>query len=81
MPKKCSKSSKCSATGENAMPHAGVEPPKGHGPVRTLKVGDRITVYGDVQVLSVDGHRVTLRVAPASLPPPNATLIPVRRLS
>ena len=32
--------------------------PKSNGPVRTLKVGDRITVYGDLEVVAVEGRCV-----------------------
>lgn len=38
------------------------------GPVRTLKVGDRITVYGDLEVIAVNGRRVQVRVVSASAP-------------
>ena len=38
------------------------------GPVRTLRVGDRITVYGDLEVDSLVGRRIQVRVYPASSP-------------
>ena len=60
------------------MQHEGVEPSKGRGPVRTLKVGDRITVYGDLEVVAVEGRWVTVRAAPASAPPPAAVMFPAR---
>ena len=50
----------------------------GHGPVRTLKVGDRITVYGDLEVIAVEGRRVQVRVVRASAPPPEPVMFPVR---
>lgn len=50
------------------MPHEGVEPSKGRGPVRTLKIGDRITVYGDLEVVSVEARHVTVRVVRPSAP-------------
>jgi hypothetical protein len=45
------------------------------GPVRTLKVGDRITVYGDVEVIAIEDRRVTLRVMRASSPPPEGLML------
>jgi hypothetical protein len=62
------------------MPHERVESSKGRGPVRTLKVGDRITVYGDLEVVTVEGQWVTVRAAPASAPPPAAVMFPVRTI-
>jgi hypothetical protein len=49
------------------------------GPVRTLKVGDRITVYGDLDVIAVVGRRVQVRVVRASAPPPEPVMFPVTR--
>jgi len=46
------------------------------GPVRTLRVGDRITVYGDLEVVAVEGKRVQVRVVRASLPPPEPVMLP-----
>jgi hypothetical protein len=46
------------------------------GPVRTLKVGDRITVYGDLEVIEVEGRRVQVRVVRASSPPPEPVMFP-----
>lgn len=42
------------------------------GPVRTLRVGERLTVYGgDLEIVCVRGQRVTVRLHPASsMPPP-----------
>jgi len=40
----------------------------GEGPVRTLKPGDRITIYGDLEIVAVEGRRVQVRVVPASTP-------------
>lgn len=54
---------------------------KRRGPVRTLKVGDRITVYGDLEVIAVEGQWVTVRAAPASAPPPAAVMFPAGRNS
>ena len=48
------------------------------GPVRMLKVGDRITVDGDLEVIAVHGRRVQVRVVRASTPPPEPVMFPVR---
>lgn len=47
-------------TGFPSLPH--------YYAVRTLKVGDRITVYGDLEIVAVEGRRVIVRVTPASKP-------------
>lgn len=44
------------------------------GPMRTLKVGDRITVYGDLELVAVEGRRATVRVRQGTLP----VLAPIR---
>lgn len=38
------------------------KPADGSGPVRTLRIGDRITVYGDLEIVRIDGRRVTVRL-------------------
>ena len=38
------------------------------GPMRTLKPGDRITVCGDLELVSVEGQEVQVRVRPTSTP-------------
>ena len=48
------------------------------GPVRTMKVGQRITVYGDVEIVAIEGRRVQVRVHRASSPPPGPVMFPVR---
>ena len=50
---------------------------KRSGPVRTLKVGDRITVYGDLEVVAVEARHVTVRVIRPSAPPPEPVMFPV----
>lgn len=45
------------------------------GPVRSLKIGERITVYGDLEVVAIEGRRVTVRVLRASSPPPEGLMI------
>ena len=41
------------------------------GPVRTMKVGERVIVStGELEIVSIDGRRVTVRLHPASSPPP-----------
>lgn len=49
------------------------------GPVRTLKVRERITVYGDLVVVAVEDRRVQVRVVNASTPPPEPVMIPMRQ--
>jgi len=48
------------------------------GPIRTLRVGDRITVYGDLEVIAVEGRRVQVRVVKASAPPPEPVMFPAQ---
>lgn len=49
----------------------GKQQPRGSdGPVRTMRVGQRITVYGDVEIIAIEGRRVQIRVHRASSPPP-----------
>ena len=60
------------------MPNAGVEPSKGRGPVRTLKVGDRITVYGDLEIVAVEARYVTVRVVRPAAPPPEPVMFPAK---
>ena len=43
-----------------------------------MEIGDRITVYGDLEVVAVEGRWVTVRAAPASAPPPAAVMFPVK---
>jgi hypothetical protein len=38
------------------------------GPVQTRKIGYRITVYGDLEVIAIEGRRVKARVVKASAP-------------
>lgn len=38
------------------------------GPMRTLKLGDRITVHGDLEIVDMDGRRVQVRLHPSSSP-------------
>ena len=49
------------------------------GPVRTLKVGDRLTVYGDRVVEDVRNGRVLVRVLKASAPPPEPVMFSATR--
>ena len=44
-----------------------------------LKVGDRITVYGDIVVIAVKGRRVQVRVVRASAPPPEPVMFPAKQ--
>jgi hypothetical protein len=48
-----------------------------YGPVRTAN-GDRITVYGDLEVISVEARHVTVRVVRPSAPPPEPVMFPAR---
>lgn len=51
------------------------------GPTRTLKAGDRITIYGDLEVIAVEGRCVQVRVVKASAPPPEPVMFPARSRS
>ena len=48
------------------------------GPARTLRIGETITVYGDLKIIAVEGRRVTVRVVPPSSPPPSGVMFPAR---
>lgn len=49
---------------------------KQNGPVRTMRVGERITVYGDLEIVTIERSRVTVRVVPPSSPPPTGFMCP-----
>lgn len=49
------------------------------GPIRTLKVGDCVTVYGDIEIIAIQGRRVQVRVVKASAPPPTPVMLSTSR--
>jgi hypothetical protein len=44
-------------------------------PVRTLRLGERVRVFGDVEIIAVEGRRVTIRVHPLA----EGLMIPLKR--